>query len=137
MGGKDLTHRLLAFAANDDVEIREKGFGVARRQRSAGDQQAAVAAQMLGEPQAILRQGGHAVNAHDLCVGREGLPESAVAAQEGAVEQLHLVSGRLQAGREIGHPKRREAEAGPVEPPSEERVDEQHRGHEALSMVRS
>ena len=47
MRGEELAHGLLALAAHDDVEVLEKGLGVAGGQRAAGDEQAAAATQLL------------------------------------------------------------------------------------------
>jgi hypothetical protein len=137
VSGENLAHRLLALAAHDHVELCPEGFRVAGRQRAAGHQQVAAVAQMLRKPQAILRHGGHAVDAHDLRPYRQGLAEGVVAVQEGAVEHLHRMSGLLQTGGHVGDAERRKPEPRPVEPPAEEGVDEQDRGHEAFSTLRS
>ncbi len=50
-GRHDLDHRLLALATHDQVEGPTEALGLAGRQRAAGHQELAAAAQALGEPE--------------------------------------------------------------------------------------
>ena len=135
VGGEDLPHRLLALSAHDDVEVSEKGRRVAGRQRAAGDQQAAAAAQCVGEPQAVLQHGDHAGDADHVRMRGHGPSERLITAQEGAVQELHLVARLPHGGGHVGHAERRKAEARAVQPAPEERIDEQDRGHGVLSIL--
>ena len=94
-----------------------------------------MAAQALREPEAVRGHRRHAVDADHVGPRRQGQPEGLVPAQEGAVQQPHLVPCLLQAGGDVGHAERRETEAGPVERAAEEGVDEQDGGHRVRSIL--
>ena len=131
--GEDVDHGLLALAAHDHVEVREERLRLAGGQRAAGHEQVAAAAELPREPQGIVAHGRHAVDADHVRPGRERQPARALAAQERAVEESHLVAGPAEARGHVRRSERRKAEARAVERAAEERIDEEDRAHERTS----
>ena len=131
--GEDLDHGLLALAAHDHVEVRKEPLRLARRQGAAGHEQVAAAAQLPREPHRVVAHGRHAVDADHVRPGGERQPAGALAAQERAVEESHLVAGAAEARRHVRRSERRKAEARAVERAAEERIDEEDRAHERTS----
>ncbi len=135
--GEELDHGRFALAAHDRVEVPEERLGLARRQRASGDEQAAAPAQALGEPETVVEHRRHAGDADDLGVRRQRHAQRLVAAQEGAVQEPHVVTRLPRRGGDVRRSQRREAEPRPVDRPPDERIDDQDGGHGVLSMVSS